>query len=85
MASGFALRKDLLKLATAETIVCRCEDVTAGQLSEFDDWKSAKLQTRCGMGPCQGRICGCAVKAMFGWEIKSARPPVYPTKMKNLE
>ena len=84
MANGFALRKDLLKLATAETIVCRCEDVTAGQLSEFDDWKSAKLQTRCGMGPCQGRICGCAVKAMFGWENKSVRPPVYPTKMKNI-
>ncbi|MCF7956558.1 MAG: NAD(P)/FAD-dependent oxidoreductase [Phycisphaerae bacterium] len=85
MAKGFALRDELLKLATAETIVCRCEDVTAGQLAEFDDWKSAKLQTRCGMGPCQGRICGCAVKAMFGWENKSVRPPVYPTKMKNLE
>ena len=85
MAKSFALRKDLLNLATAETIVCRCEDVTAGQLSEFDDWKSAKLQTRCGMGQCQGRICGCAVKAMFGWENKSVRPPVYPTKIKNLE
>lgn len=85
MAKGFALRDELKDLATAETIVCRCEDVTAGQLSEFNDFKSAKLQTRCGMGPCQGRICGCAVKAMFGWENKSVRPPVYPAKMKNLE
>lgn len=85
MAKGFALRPELLKLATAETIVCRCEDVTAGQLSEFDNWESAKLQTRCGMGQCQGRICGSSVKRMFGWENKSVRPPVYPTKMKNLE
>lgn len=85
MAKGFALRRELLKLADDETIICRCEDVTAGQLREFDDWKSAKLQTRCGMGPCQGRICGCAVKEMFGWENLSIRPPVYPAKMKNLE
>lgn len=84
MAKGFALRGELKQLATAETIVCRCEDVTAGQLSEFDDWESAKLQTRCGMGPCQGRICGCALKSMYGWENKSLRPPIYPTKMKNL-
>jgi len=85
MAKGFSLRSELLKLADDDTIVCRCEDVTAGRLREFDDFTSAKLQTRCSMGPCQGRICACGLKNIFGWENTSVRPPVYPAKMKNLE
>ncbi len=49
-----------------ETIVCRCESVTAGQirdLSKLDcaDINHAKAYTRCGMGPCQGRMCGASV------------------------
>ena len=85
MAAGFCLRDEIKKLASENTIICRCEDVTAAQLAEFDDFKSAKLQTRCGMGPCQGRICGCALKTIYGWENQSVRPPIYPAKLKNLE
>ena len=47
----FALRTELRKLANAETVVCRCEDVTYARLKEQTSWRAAKLQTRCGMGP----------------------------------
>jgi NADPH-dependent 2,4-dienoyl-CoA reductase/sulfur reductase-like enzyme len=52
-----------LQLATDDnTIVCRCEEVTLGQIrAAFDDGThaigSAKRATRAGMGRCQGRYC----------------------------
>ncbi len=80
----FELRDELRSLATAETIVCRCEDVEYGRLKEFSNFRDAKLQTRCGMGPCQGRICGAATNFLFGWKPGSVRPPIFPVKMENL-
>jgi NAD(P)H-nitrite reductase large subunit len=52
---------------TADTIVCRCEDVSHAQLTHARDWRTAKLQQRCGMGHCQGRICGAATQHLYGW------------------
>jgi NADPH-dependent 2,4-dienoyl-CoA reductase/sulfur reductase-like enzyme len=48
------------------TIVCRCEEVTAGAIREAArlgclGCNQLKAFTRCGMGPCQGRMCGVAV------------------------
>ena len=82
MDRAFALRKELLTLAAPDTIVCRCEDVRFSQLSQAaaprNGWTNAKLQTRCGMGPCQGRICGPALNAIFGWKNTSVRAPLFP-------
>jgi NADPH-dependent 2,4-dienoyl-CoA reductase/sulfur reductase-like enzyme len=78
MDRAFALRPEVLSLASADTIVCRCEDVEYTQLQGRNSWTDAKLQTRCGMGACQGRVCGPAVEAMFGWKNASVRPPLYP-------
>ena len=80
----FALRRELKSLAAAETIVCRCEDVVFDRLRAHDSWRTAKLQTRCGMGPCQGRICGSAVEFLFGWKAESVRPPVLPVRVESL-
>ncbi len=80
----FALRDELRALADEATIVCRCEDVSFGVLKRFAGWRDAKLQTRCGMGPCQGRICGPAVQVLFGWANDSVRAPILPTAMGNL-
>ncbi len=80
----FALRDELKTLADDSTIVCRCEDVQYGKLKDFDNWRTAKLQTRCGMGPCQGRVCGAAVEFLFGWKPDSVRPPIFPVKLENL-
>ncbi len=82
--AAFALRDELKTLAEPETIVCRCEDVEYGRLTEFTNFRDAKLQTRCGMGPCQGRICGAATEILFGWEVPSVRPPIFPVRMENL-
>jgi NADPH-dependent 2,4-dienoyl-CoA reductase/sulfur reductase-like enzyme len=84
MESAFALRHELGELADANTIVCRCEGVTYGRLQEQRSWRSAKLQTRCGMGPCQGRVCGPAVAHLLGWPAESVRPPLFPTAAANL-
>ena len=84
METAFALRPDLSHLADDATIVCRCEDVTLGRLREQRSWRSAKLQTRCGMGPCQGRVCGPAVEHLLGWPAESVRPPLFPTTASNL-
>src|SRR5262249_8435589 len=80
----FALRDELKRLATPKTIVCRCEDVPFERLRAHESWRAAKLQTRCGMGPCQGRICGAAVEFLFGWRAESVRPPVLPVKVESL-
>ena len=47
---------------TDETLVCRCEDVTAGAIRQAASLgclglNQLKAYTRCGMGPCQGRMC----------------------------
>ena len=81
---AFALRGELRSLADDKTIVCRCEDVEYGRLKNFATFRDAKLQTRCGMGPCQGRICGTATEFVFGWEPGKVRPPIFPVKMENL-
>ena len=82
--STFELREELRTLVKPETIVCRCEDVTFERLQKQTSWRAAKLQTRCGMGPCQGRVCGSAVEFLFGWRAESVRPPVFPVRVENL-
>jgi hypothetical protein len=77
---AFAPRAELRELPAAETIVCRCEDVTHGELAVRRNWLEAKLHTRCGMGACQGRICGAAAEFLLGWRITGARPPVSPAR-----
>ena len=49
-----------------ETIACRCEEVTAGELrglieEGFTDLNQLKSFSRCGMGQCQGRMCGSTI------------------------
>ncbi len=78
LEEAFRLRPELRSLPSLDTIVCRCEDVNYKTLASRSGWTDAKLQTRCGMGPCQGRICGPATQTLFGWTPKSIRPPLFP-------
>ncbi len=49
---------------TEDTVVCRCEEVTYGQVREAvlgrgaDGMRALKLTCRVGLGVCQGRVCG---------------------------
>jgi D-hydroxyproline dehydrogenase subunit alpha len=81
---AFHLRTELRRLPSPETIVCRCEDVPYSHVSQCASWRAAKLQTRCGMGPCQGRVCGPATQFLFKWNPDSVRPPIFPVRMESL-
>ena len=53
-----------------ETIVCRCEEVTAGDVRRYASLgclgpNQTKAFGRCGMGPCQGRYCGSTVAELL--------------------
>lgn len=79
-----ALDAQLRTLAQEDALICRCEDVPLSALREHHSWRAAKLLTRCGMGPCQGRICGAAAAFLFGWTPDSARPPLVPVSVASL-
>src|SRR5271165_552658 len=82
--STFRLHPQLKNLPLPETMVCRCEDVAYSRLQQHTSWRSAKLHTRCGMGPCQGRVCGPATEFLFEWNPDSVRPPVFPARVETL-
>ncbi len=77
---------------SAETIICRCEEVSAGAIREavrngVTGVNQLKAFTRCGMGPCQGRQCGQAasqlVSQLTGRDVSEAgyfrpRSPLKP-------
>ncbi len=81
---AFAPRPELKDPVAPETLVCRCEDVQRHALDSMHSWREAKLHTRCGMGPCQGRICGTATEFLFGWNSEHARPPVFPARVSTI-
>lgn len=84
LAATFSAPEAMRQVCQPSTIVCRCEDVRASDLAPHQSWRSAKLQTRAGMGPCQGRICGAACGFLYGWEEAGARPPVFPISAETL-
>ena len=73
-------------------IVCRCEEVTAGQVRGYVELgclgpNQTKAFGRCGMGPCQGRFCGLTVTETIAEARKvdpsevgyyRIRPPIKP-------
>ncbi|WP_124094874.1 NAD(P)/FAD-dependent oxidoreductase [Burkholderia gladioli] len=85
VARTFALGDAARALPPDDTVLCRCEDVTLGAARGYADARDAKLQTRCGMGACQGRVCGAAGAALLGWqEAAIPRPPFSPVRIGTL-
>ncbi len=80
----FDPRPGLLTLARPDTTLCRCEDVSAGNVDAAvaggaTTMAALKIVTRCGQGPCQGRVCERLVAARLpGPERFSARAPIRP-------
>ncbi|MFI9168747.1 FAD-dependent oxidoreductase [Streptomyces lincolnensis] len=66
---------------TDDTVVCRCEEVTGGEIRAAvkdlgaGDLRTVKLLTRAGMGWCQGRVCGPAVAGLTGCGSTASRRP----------
>lgn len=79
-------------------IVCRCEEVTAGQIRKYTELgcqgpNQAKAFGRCGMGPCQGRLCGLTVTELIAQSRGVSpgevgyfriRPPIKPVTLGEL-
>ena len=68
------------------TIICRCEDLTLGQLRKlisegYTTLDEIKRISRAGMGPCQGRTCRALIEreiaAMTGTPVKEQSPARY--------
>ncbi len=84
--------------ADETTVVCRCEEVTAGEIREAvrlgcKGPNQLKSFTRAGMGPCQGRFCGLTVSTMIANELNlpvsevgaiRVRAPVKPLELGQL-
>jgi D-hydroxyproline dehydrogenase subunit alpha len=85
LEDAFSLRGELRRLAGPETLVCRCEDVALCRLRPEWTSRQAKLYTRAGMGPCQGRVCGSALEFLFGWTADTVRPPLFPVPLEALK
>lgn len=69
----FQPQKEFRIPADDDTIVCRCEEVTAGQIRQSiavgaTGPNQLKAYRRCGMGPCQGRLCGLTVTELMADE-----------------
>lgn len=93
----FAPRASLLAPHDA-VVVCRCESVTARQIRDAVKLgamgpNQVKAFTRCGMGPCQGRMCGLAAAeiiaaargvGMAETGVFNVRPPLKPLSLGEL-
>ncbi|MBT2335917.1 NAD(P)/FAD-dependent oxidoreductase [Variovorax paradoxus] len=81
---SFALAPGIKQMPQPDTLVCRCEDVPFSALADCSGWTDAKLHRRCGMGACQGRVCGDAAQFLFGWTPPAPRPPLSPARIATL-
>lgn len=89
---------DRFRLPTGDTIVCRCEEVSARQIVDTvalgcTGPNQMKAFLRCGMGPCQGRLCGLTVTELIAQARGVSpvevghyrlRPPVKPVTLGEL-
>lgn len=93
--SKYEMRPGIWTLMEDDTIVCRCNEVTAGQLrraaeeSALDE-REVKLRTSAGMGPCQSRFCGDSIRQMISRvhgvrvdqiPLPRTRPPARPVPL----
>ncbi len=86
------------ELAAPDTLICRCESVSKGDISQAiqdgaDTLYIVKGLTRCGMGNCQGRVCGPLAAAIVAKEMGQSpeevgqfrpRVPLFPLPLSAL-
>ncbi|WP_433579413.1 FAD-dependent oxidoreductase [Nocardia brasiliensis] len=70
LAAAHPIRPGVLTWALPDTVCCRCEGTTHAELtaawtrSTGGGYRPAKLATRAGLGPCQGRMCAANIEAL---------------------
>jgi D-hydroxyproline dehydrogenase subunit alpha len=94
----YAIRPGLARLAKEDTWLCRCEEVSFGQVKAAlaqgaTDLHQVKLATRAGMGYCQGRFCSVLIAPLISqatgrplseMQPFTVRPPMQPVPLKVL-
>jgi D-hydroxyproline dehydrogenase subunit alpha len=93
----YRMGQGIYELATPETVVCRCEEVTLASIEQAAeatrDPNVVKSYTRAGMGLCQGRNCQGQVAAVVARRAGlvvpqvpplTPRPPVRPVPLGTL-
>ena len=94
----FPYTTHLADLVTDDTILCRCEEITAGEIRRAIDQgattvNAVRMLTRAGMGRCQGRMCGSSVADLVAHQLDqpvdavgqaTPRPPVIPIPLEGL-
>jgi NADPH-dependent 2,4-dienoyl-CoA reductase/sulfur reductase-like enzyme len=90
--------RDENRVPQDDVLVCRCEEVSAGEVRRIvalgcEGPNQAKSFGRCGMGPCQGRMCGLTVTELIADARKvppasvgyyRIRPPIKPLTLGEL-
>lgn len=88
-------RSGLSELVKNDTIICRCEEITLGEIKEAiadgaRDMGEIKRMTRLGMGRCQGRMCEPSLVNIIMKELNGShaelsqlyrRPPTKPVEI----
>ncbi|MET9314064.1 2Fe-2S iron-sulfur cluster-binding protein [Kribbella sp. NPDC003505] len=95
LAKAYPVRDGWKSWSDADTLVCRCEEVTRGQLETaadergLDDGRAMKLSSRAGLGMCQGRVCSRTVAALLAKpgdarQPSMKRPIAVPVRLRDL-
>lgn len=84
MERAFQLDERLKRLSQPDTLFCRCEDIPVQQVIGAADWRQAKIHSRCGMGACQGKVCGAAARFLLDWPLAVPRAPLSPARLTTL-
>lgn len=87
-------RPAMIESIAPDTVICRCEDVRRSEIDSAIadgacDINQLKHFTRCGMGPCQGRMCGETAAQLLAHHVGSreavgywtGRPPLRPVPL----
>lgn len=80
-------RRDLYRVSD-DTIVCRCEEVTAGEIRQAiregcREPNEIKALTRCGMGNCQGRMCGAGLAEIVAGDLSIEACDLQPLNIRS--
>ena len=98
VAEWSGVRPGIFAAATEDTIVCRCEDVTRGEIdgalaAGYGEIGPLKMNTRVGTGLCQGRTCTPAVQGIMANDrgvspadvaLPTSRAPLRPVPLEAL-